>query len=61
MSVIGSPSQLITWVVSSVYTRDYPTVQAVTLVFAVFVVLVNLGTDVLVAMLDPRARATMAR
>jgi peptide/nickel transport system permease protein len=46
---------------SSVYTRDYPTVQAVTLVFATLVVLVNLGTDVIVALLDPRARATMTR
>jgi peptide/nickel transport system permease protein len=45
--------------VNSIYARDYPTVQAVTLVFAALVVLLNLVTDVIVAMLDPRARAAM--
>jgi peptide/nickel transport system permease protein len=45
--------------VNSVYARDYPTVQAVTLVFAAIVVFVNLVTDVIVAMLDPRARAAL--
>lgn len=45
--------------ITSVTTRDYPTVQAVTLVFAVVVVLVNLGADVMIAYLDPRARAAM--
>jgi len=45
--------------ITAITTRDYPTVVAVTLVFAVFVVLVNLATDVLVARLDPRARAAM--
>jgi peptide/nickel transport system permease protein len=57
-SVFGIPGvgQLM---VSSVYARDYPTIQAVTLVFAALVVLVNLVTDVIVAVLDPRARAAM--
>jgi len=41
--------------VSSVSTRDYPVVQGVTLVFALGIVLVNLITDVVHAMLDPRA------
>lgn len=40
--------------VNSVSTRDYPVVQAVALLFAVFVVLVNLLTDVIHAALDPR-------
>src|SRR5215471_6371246 len=57
-SVFGIPGvgQLM---VNSVYARDYPTVQAVTLVFAALVLLVNLATDVIVALLDPRARAAM--
>jgi ABC-type dipeptide/oligopeptide/nickel transport system permease component len=41
--------------VSSVSTRDYPVVQGITLVFALAIVLVNLITDVVHAMLDPRA------
>jgi peptide/nickel transport system permease protein len=44
---------------TAISSRDYPTVVAVTLVFAVFVMVVNLLTDVIVAMLDPRARAAM--
>ena len=46
--------------INAITSRDYPTVVAVTLVFALFVMLVNLLTDVLVAFLDPRARASMA-
>jgi len=44
---------------TAVSTRDYPTVVAVTLVFAVLVMIVNLLTDIVVAFLDPRARAAM--
>ena len=44
---------------TAISTRDYPTVVAVTLTFAVFVMTVNLLTDLLVAALDPRARAAM--
>ena len=44
---------------NAISTRDYPTVVAVTLVFAVFVMIVNLLTDIVVAFLDPRARAPM--
>ena len=40
----------------AVSARDYPTVQAVTLVFAVLVVLVYLTTDALYLLLDPRVR-----
>jgi peptide/nickel transport system permease protein len=46
--------------INAITSRDYPTVVAVTLIFALFVMLVNLLTDVLVALLDPRARASMA-
>lgn len=45
--------------ITAISTRDYPTVVAVTLTFAVFVMTVNLLTDLLVALLDPRARAAM--
>jgi peptide/nickel transport system permease protein len=44
---------------TAISSRDYPTVVAVTLVFAVFVMVVNLLTDIVVALLDPRARAAM--
>jgi peptide/nickel transport system permease protein len=44
---------------TAITTRDYPTVVAVTLVFAVFVMVVNLATDLVVALLDPRARDAM--
>jgi peptide/nickel transport system permease protein len=44
---------------TAISSRDYPTVVAVTLVFAVFVMIVNLLTDIVVALLDPRARAAM--
>jgi len=42
--------------INSIGTRDYPTVQGVTLVFAVLVVLVNLLTDSVYLLLDPRVR-----
>ena len=44
---------------TAITTRDYPTVVAVTLVFAVFVMVINLLTDLLVALIDPRARDAM--
>lgn len=40
--------------VSSVSTRDFPVVQALTLLFGVFVLLVNLLTDLVHASVDPR-------
>jgi peptide/nickel transport system permease protein len=40
----------------AILARDFPVVQAVTLVFAVMVVLVNLMTDVVYSVLDPRVR-----
>jgi peptide/nickel transport system permease protein len=42
--------------VSSIGTRDYPVVQAVTVVFALFVIVVNLFTDLTYSVLDPRIR-----
>jgi peptide/nickel transport system permease protein len=42
--------------INSIFQRDFPVVQAVTLVFAVMVVLVYLATDVVHALLDPRVR-----
>jgi peptide/nickel transport system permease protein len=42
--------------INSIFARDFPVVQGVTLVFAVLVVLVYLLADVAHAMLDPRVR-----
>jgi peptide/nickel transport system permease protein len=42
--------------INSIFQRDFPVVQAVTLVFSVMVVLVYLLTDVAHALLDPRVR-----
>ena len=42
--------------VDSIFNRDFPVVQGVTLVFAVLVVLVYLITDVVHSLLDPRVR-----
>jgi peptide/nickel transport system permease protein len=42
--------------INSIFQRDFPVVQAVTLVFSVMVVLVYLLTDVVHALLDPRVR-----
>jgi peptide/nickel transport system permease protein len=42
--------------IQSIFNRDFPVVQGVTLVFAILVVLVNLSTDVVYSFLDPRVR-----
>lgn len=42
---------------SAIAQRDYPTVQAVTMTFAVLAVLIQLATDVSSLLLDPRARS----
>jgi peptide/nickel transport system permease protein len=42
--------------INSIFQRDFPVVQAVTLVFSIMVVLVYLATDVAHALLDPRVR-----
>jgi peptide/nickel transport system permease protein len=45
--------------INSISTRDYPTVQGVTLVFAVLVVFVNLLTDTVYMLLDPRVKGQL--
>jgi peptide/nickel transport system permease protein len=42
--------------VDAVLARDYPTVQAVIMLFSVAYVLINLGIDLLYTVLDPRIR-----
>ena len=42
--------------INSIFQRDFPVVQAVTLVFSILVVLVYLLTDIAHALLDPRVR-----
>jgi peptide/nickel transport system permease protein len=42
--------------VDAVHNRDIPTIQGATLVFSVFVVLVNLAIDVIYTLIDPRIR-----
>lgn len=44
------------FVLAAIGQRDYPVVQGVVLVIAVLFVLVNLGVDVLYALVDPRVR-----
>jgi peptide/nickel transport system permease protein len=45
-----------TLLVDSVVTRDIPVVQALVLLTAAFVIVVNLGLDVLYTVIDPRIR-----
>jgi peptide/nickel transport system permease protein len=42
--------------VESIFTRDFPTVQALALVFGVLVVMINLLSDLAYAAIDPRVR-----
>jgi len=42
--------------IDSIGARDYPVVQAATLIFATLVILVNLFTDLVYSFLDPRVR-----
>jgi peptide/nickel transport system permease protein len=42
-------------IVGSIVAKDYPTVQAVVLVYGVGVLLVNLAVDVALALIDPRS------
>jgi peptide/nickel transport system permease protein len=44
------------FLVDAITHRDYPSIQAVVFVFAVFVVLINLLVDIVYAFLDPRIR-----
>jgi len=47
-----------TQIVDAIIARDYPVVQAFTLLIAVMFVLVNLVVDVSYAYLDPRIRVS---
>ncbi|HUY99494.1 MAG TPA: ABC transporter permease [Thermomicrobiaceae bacterium] len=42
--------------IDSITARDYPVVQASTLIFAFMVILVNLTTDIIYSFIDPRIR-----
>lgn len=42
--------------IRSIFGRDYPVVQAITLIYGVLVILVNLLVDLLYAQLDPRVQ-----
>jgi ABC-type dipeptide/oligopeptide/nickel transport system permease component len=42
--------------VESIYTRDFPTIQALTLVFGLLVIAINLLSDLAYAAVDPRVR-----
>ena len=50
-----------TLLLRSVLTRDFPVVQALTVVFGILVVVVYLLTDIVYSLLDPRVRAGKAR
>jgi len=41
-------------IISSVAARDYPMIQGIALVFGVMVICINLITDIVYALLDPR-------
>ena len=43
-------------IISAILRRDYPVVQGVVLVTATAYVLINLGVDLLYALIDPRIR-----
>lgn len=43
-------------IVRSIFDRDYPVIQGVTLLFGVLVMVINLATDLSYALLDPRLR-----
>jgi ABC-type dipeptide/oligopeptide/nickel transport system permease component len=50
-----------TYTLAAVLQRDYPVLQAATLLIAVMFMAINLGVDVLNAYLDPRQRLSISR
>jgi dipeptide transport system permease protein len=44
------------WLVNSIYQRDYPSVQGGVLLIATFVILINLSVDLIYGVLNPRIR-----
>jgi len=57
VEVVFSIPGLGSLVVSQVQTRDFPTIQALTLIFGSIVILINFATDVVYSLVDPRLRA----
>ena len=41
-------------IISSIFARDYPMIQGIALFFGLLVILINLTTDIVYALLDPR-------
>lgn len=56
VEVVFSIPGLGSLIVSQVQTRDFPTVQALTLIFGAIVIAINFLTDVLYVVVDPRVR-----
>lgn len=56
VEVVFSIPGLGSLIVSQVQTRDFPTVQALTLIFGTIVIAINVLTDVLHVIVDPRVR-----
>ena len=44
------------WMIESIFSRDYMVVQTLTLAFALGVMLINLATDLIYPLFDPRVR-----
>jgi len=42
--------------VNAIYARDYPVVQGVVLLFVVLVMVINLATDIIYSLIDPRVK-----
>jgi peptide/nickel transport system permease protein len=57
VEVVFSIPGLGSLVVSQVQTRDFPTIQALTLIFGSIVILINFATDVVYVLVDPRLRS----
>jgi peptide/nickel transport system permease protein len=44
--------------ITAINNRDFPVVQSITLIFATGFIVVNMLTDVLYTVIDPRTRAS---
>jgi peptide/nickel transport system permease protein len=44
------------WMVDSIFSRDYPVVQTLTVMFALGTMVINLATDLIYPLFDPRVR-----
>lgn len=56
MEVVFSRPGLGKLMVGGIMQRDYATVESVAVVFTLFVAVINLGTDIVYALVDPRVR-----